>query len=184
MALIGNGAQAEFQALAFKAALGVDRLRLFDIDPAATTKCARNLAAYGLEITACRSAEEAVQGADIVTTVTADKRGAAILTDNMIGAGVHINGVGGDCPGKTEIAPEVLRRASIFVEHEPQTRIEGDIQQLPADHPVTELWRVIAGDAPAGGDRTRSPCSTPSDSPSRISRRCATCTRWSATTLP
>ena len=39
MALIGNGAQAEFQALAFKALLGVDRLRLYDIDPAATTKC-------------------------------------------------------------------------------------------------------------------------------------------------
>ena len=34
MAMIGNGAQAEFQALAFKALLGVDRLRLYDIDPA------------------------------------------------------------------------------------------------------------------------------------------------------
>ena len=32
MAMIGNGAQAEFQALAFKALLGVDRLRLYDID--------------------------------------------------------------------------------------------------------------------------------------------------------
>ena len=32
MAIIGNGAQSEFQALAFKALLGVDRLRLYDID--------------------------------------------------------------------------------------------------------------------------------------------------------
>jgi ornithine cyclodeaminase len=56
--------------------------------------------------------------------------------------------VGGDCPGKTELHPDVLRRAQVFVEYEPQTRIEGDIQQLPADHPVTELWRVLGGEHP------------------------------------
>ena len=44
MAVIGNGAQAEFQAVAFKALLGVDRLRLYDIDPAASRKVVRNLA--------------------------------------------------------------------------------------------------------------------------------------------
>lgn len=153
MALIGNGAQAEFQALAFKALLGVDRLRLHDIDPEATAKCRRNLAELGFAIEECRSAEEAVAGADIITTVTADKRNATILTDNMVGAGVHVNAVGGDCPGKTELHPDILRRAAIFVEHEPQTRIEGDIQQLPPDHPVTELWRVIAGEAPGRTSR-------------------------------
>ncbi len=148
MALIGNGAQAEFQALAFRALLGVNRLRLYDVDPAATGKCWRNLAPLGFELTVCASAAEAASGADIITTVTADKRAAAILTDNMVGAGVHINGVGGDCPGKTEIHPDVLKRGGIFVEHEPQTRIEGDIQQLAPDHPVTEIWRVLTGRAP------------------------------------
>jgi ornithine cyclodeaminase len=148
MAIIGNGAQAEFQALAFKTLLGVDRLRLHDVDPAATAKCVANLAPYGFEIVSCASAEAAVMGADIITTVTADKRSAAVLGGNLVGAGVHVNGVGGDCPGKTELHPDILRRAAIFVEHEPQTRIEGDIQQLAADHPVTELWRVIAGQAP------------------------------------
>ena len=44
MAIIGNGAQSEFQARAFKAILGIDTLRLFDIDPSASEKCARNLA--------------------------------------------------------------------------------------------------------------------------------------------
>jgi ornithine cyclodeaminase len=148
MAIIGNGAQAEFQALAFKSLVGVTHLRLHDIDHAATLKCLRNLAPFGLEIVACASAEEALAGADIITTITADKRSAAILTDNMVGAGVHINAVGGDCPGKTELHPDVLSRAAIFVEHAPQTRIEGDIQQLPPDHPVTEIWQVIAGEAP------------------------------------
>lgn len=147
MAIIGNGAQAEFQALAFKAIAGIDRLRLYDIDPSATRKCVRNLEGFGFEITTCPSVEKAVEGAEIVTTVTADKQNATILTDNLVGSGIHINGVGGDCPGKTELHADILRRADIFVEYTPQTRIEGEIQQLPNDHPVTELSEVIAGRA-------------------------------------
>ena len=152
MALIGNGAQAEFQALAFKALLGVDRLRLYDIDRAASLKCSRNLAGMGIDITISASAEEAMLGAEIVTTVTADKQYATILTDNMVGPGIHINAVGGDCPGKTELHADILKRSNIFVEYPPQTRIEGEIQQLAADHPVTELWQVMAGRAAGRSD--------------------------------
>ena len=147
MALIGNGAQAEFQALGFKAVCGITEVRLYDIDPAATAKCAKNLAGRGLNIVACTSPEEAILGAQIITTVTADKQYATILTDNMVGSGVHINGVGGDCPGKTELHRDILLRSSIFVEYPEQSRIEGEIQQLDPDHPVTELWQVIAGEA-------------------------------------
>jgi ornithine cyclodeaminase len=145
MALIGNGAQSEFQALAFKAVCGIAEVRLYDIDPAATAKCAANLVGSGLTVTACDSAEAAMEGAQIITTCTADKRNATILTDNMVGAGVHLNAIGGDCPGKTELAPAILHRAEIFVEYPDQTRIEGEIQQLAPDHPVTELWEVITG---------------------------------------
>ena len=147
MALIGNGAQAEFQALAFKAVCGIEEVRLYDIDPAATAKCVRNLAGRGLKMVACRTAEEAILGAEIVTTVTADKAYATILTDNMVGSGVHINAVGGDCPGKTELHRDILLRSGIFVEFPPQTRVEGEIQQLDPEYPVTELWQVIAGQA-------------------------------------
>ncbi len=147
MALIGNGAQAEFQALAFAEICGIREVRLYDIDPAATAKCAKNLAGRGLVVTSCQTAEQAIQGAGIITTVTADKQYATILTDNMVGAGVHLNAVGGDCPGKTELHRDILLRSSIFVEYPEQTRIEGEIQQLDPDHPVTELWRVIAGKA-------------------------------------
>ncbi len=147
MALIGNGAQAEFQALAFKAICGVTHVRLYDIDPGATAKCASNLAMSGLNLTQCTSAEQAMEGAGIVTTCTADKQYATILTDNMVGPGIHINAVGGDCPGKTELHRDILLRSTIFVEYPPQTRIEGEIQQLAPDHPVTELWQVLTGAA-------------------------------------
>ncbi|WP_395831603.1 ornithine cyclodeaminase [Elstera sp.] len=145
MAIIGNGAQSEFQAMAFKAILGIKKLRLYDIDPVATDKCARNLAGAGFEITKCKTSQDAVEGAQIITTVTADKQYATILTDNMVGTGVHINAVGGDCPGKTELHKDILTRSDIFVEYPPQTRIEGEIQQLPADYPVIELWEVMVG---------------------------------------
>lgn len=152
MAMIGNGAQAEFQALAFKAVCGVDTLRLYDLDSRATEKAMRNLAGSGLVLMPCASPEEAIEGAQILTTVTADKQYATILTDNMVGAGVHINAIGGDCPGKTELHPGILQRSDIFVEYPPQTRVEGEIQQLDPDHPVTELWQVIAGHSPGRRD--------------------------------
>ena len=148
MALIGNGAQSEFQALAFHAHLGIDEIAVFDVDPRATDKLIRNLVAYpALKIIRAASTAEAVRGADIVTTVTADKAYATILTPEMIEPGMHINAVGGDCPGKTELHADVLRGARVFVEYEPQTRVEGDIQQLSADFPVVDLWRVLAGTA-------------------------------------
>ena len=147
MAMIGNGAQSEFQCLAFKAICGIDTVRLYDIDEAATEKAARNLAASGLKVVTCKSGEDAMEGAQIITTCTADKQYATILTDNMIGPGVHINAIGGDCPGKTELHRDILLRSEIFVEYPEQTWIEGEIQQLEKDHPITELWRVITGEA-------------------------------------
>jgi ornithine cyclodeaminase len=129
MAIIGNGAQSEFQAVAFKAMLGIDQLRLYDIDPEATDKCIDNLQGHGFDITRCSSAQEAVKGADIVTTVTADKQLATILTDDMI-----------------ELERAILLRSKIFVEYPPQTRVEGEIQQLPEDYPVHELWESIRDD--------------------------------------
>ena len=153
MALIGNGAQSEFQALAFHHLLGITTLRLFDTDPAATAKLQANLLGTGITTIACASTADAVRGADIVTTVTADKTNATILTPEMLTPGMHINAVGGDCPGKTELHADVLRAAQVFVEYAPQTRIEGDIQQLPADFAVTELWEVLVGRRPGrGGD--------------------------------
>lgn len=145
MALIGNGAQSEFQAIAFQHMVGVETVRLFDIDQQATAKLVANLSGSGLKVQVCGSTAEAVQGADIVTTVTADKACATIVTADMLAPGMHINAVGGDCPGKTELAAGVLQAAKVFVEFAPQTRVEGDIQQMPADFAVTELWEVLNG---------------------------------------
>src|SRR5262252_201713 len=157
MALIGNGAQGEFQVIAFHHLLGIRAVRLYDTDPGATDKLERNLARLhlpGLAVVRCGSTAEAVAGADIVTTATADKRNATILTPELIVPGVHLNAVGGDCPGKTELHREILLRPDVrvVVEYEPQSRIEGEIQQMDPSYAVTELTAVLAGHAPGRGN--------------------------------
>jgi ornithine cyclodeaminase len=72
MAMIGNGAQSEFQALAMKAICGVKALRMYDIDKRATEKAIGNLEGWGFELTACKTPEEAIEGAQVITTCTAD----------------------------------------------------------------------------------------------------------------
>jgi ornithine cyclodeaminase len=123
-------------------------VRLYDIDPASDARVPTS------PPSASTSSSAHGRGGDARRRDrhhrTADKQNATILTDNMVGPGVHINAVGGDCPGKTELHADILKRAGIFVEYPPQTRIEGEIQQLAADYPVTELWQVIAG-APRAG---------------------------------
>ena len=148
MALIGSGSQAEFQALGMRGALGIDRLRIWDTDPLAMDKAVRNLRPLGFDVTVADSAADAVAGADVITTCTADKTFATVLRDADVRPGVHLNAIGGDCPGKTELEATILHRADVFVEFTPQTRIEGEIQHQAADFPVTELWEVVAGRRP------------------------------------
>lgn len=149
MAVIGNGSQSEFQAIGFHRMLGVQECRLFDVDPMATAKLVQNLRScpdfHDAIFTRTASSAEAARGVDIITTVTADKRNAVILTPPMIASGVHVNAVGGDCPGKTELHRDIFSRSDVrvVVDYEPQSRIEGEIQQLPPDYPVVEFQQIV-----------------------------------------
>ncbi|UTC66474.1 MULTISPECIES: ornithine cyclodeaminase [unclassified Treponema] len=144
MALIGNGCQSEFQALGFHHILGLEEIYCYDVDPAATDKLMDNLKdVKGLKLIKCSSTKEACKGVDIITTVTADKKNAIIITPDMVEPGMHINGVGGDCPGKTELDSKVLSMGDVYVEFEPQSRIEGEIQHMDESFKVTEIWNVI-----------------------------------------
>ncbi|GAA1350118.1 ornithine cyclodeaminase [Falsarthrobacter nasiphocae] len=147
MAMIGAGSQSEFQALGFRSVLGIETLRIFDIDADAMEKTRRNLEPLGFTVHMSSSVEDAVEGADIITTCTADKAQNTILEDRHVAPGVHLNAVGGDCPGKTELAEAIVRRSTVFVEYPEQTRIEGEIQQVEPDFPVVEFWKVLTGEA-------------------------------------
>ena len=125
MAVIGNGAQSEFQILAFFHLLGIQRFHVYDLDLDATRKLVRNMASIDVQICTFPDAAHAVHGVDIITTITADKTNATIVTPDMVEPGMHINAVGGDCPGKTELHTDVLRMARVLwsTPHRPVSRV-------------------------------------------------------------
>ena len=149
MAIIGTGAQSEFQTLANTLVRPLKTIRYFDTDPAAMVKYAKNLANSGLELIACKSAEEACQGADIITVCTACKLQAIVIENAWVKAGVHINALGGDCPGKTELEKSILFRGKVVVEFTEQSMVEGEIQQITPEEVKqvlhAELWEIING---------------------------------------
>lgn len=53
----------------------------------------------------------------------------------------------GDCSGSTVLTPVKRHRSDIFVETSPHPRVDGDIQLLAEDHPVSKHWQVIANAA-------------------------------------
>ncbi len=144
MALIGNGSQSEFQTLGFHKVLGIEEVHCYDVDEKATDKLMENLKdVEGLKLIKYNSTAEAVKGCDIVTTITADKKLAIILTADMIEKGMHLNAVGGDCPGKTELESKILHMGNVYVEFEPQSRIEGEIQHQAEDFKVIHIDEVV-----------------------------------------
>lgn len=130
MAIIGTGAQSEFQVRAAGLVRPITEVRYFDIDPMAMQKFARNMATADPKLTAAASAEEAVQGADIITVCTACKQHVDVIKDDWVKPGMHLNALGGDCPGKTELEASLLERGRVVVEYFDQSFIEGKIQRL------------------------------------------------------
>ncbi len=149
LALVGTGAQSEFQVLAHKLVRPIKKVRYFDTDPQAMVKFANNMANSGLELIPCQNAEEACLGADIITVCTACKLHVVVIKNEWVKPGVHINGLGGDCPGKTELDKDILFRGKVVVEYTEQSMIEGDIQQLTPEEVKqvlhAELWELIDG---------------------------------------
>lgn len=152
LALVGTGAQSDFQVLATAIVRDIKTIRYYDIDAQAMRRFEKNMQAYDFELVPCSSSQEAVQSADIVTVCTACKAHAVVIENDWIDLGVHINALGGDCPGKTELDKNILSRAKVVVEFFDQSFIEGEIQRFTKDQAKTivygELWELIADNKP------------------------------------
>jgi len=142
--IVGTGAQSEFQVLAQHAFFNVDTVKYFDIDPSAMKKFYDNLSDQSFKLIPCDSIKSVVEHCDIITTATAAKGRAHILANDFVHAGLHINGIGGDCPGKTELDSGIIARAKIVVEYFLQSKHEGEIQESNATV-YAELWELASG---------------------------------------
>lgn len=130
LSIIGTGAQSEFLVTGISLVREITEVRYYDIDPRAMDKFEKNFQQNKFKLTRCANSEEAVKGADIITTCTACRAHVDVIKNDWIKPGVHINGIGGDSKGKTELEASILPRAEIVVEYFDQCIIEGEIQRL------------------------------------------------------
>jgi ornithine cyclodeaminase len=143
LAIIGNGVQSEFQTIVLAQLFPVREVRYYDTDDKAMTKFATNLSGYPFALKPCRNIAEAIQGAAMIVTATAAKKKQCLFTFDQVAPGTYIQGIGGDCPGKTELSRELMQNAKVVVEHTPQSLVEGDIQQCSAADIYAELWQLV-----------------------------------------
>lgn len=154
LALIGNGSQSDFQAIAHCLVRNIKTIYFYDTDPAAMQRFQRNMKAVDLNVTliACEDAKQAVQNADIITVCTACKEHVDVIKKQWIQPGAHINGLGGDCPGKTELEQSILPEAKVVVEFFEQSFIEGEIQRFDEQTARSlvdaELWELVTHTKP------------------------------------
>ena len=134
MAIIGTGAQSEFQLEAHLLIRDLKEIHYFDTDPKAMDKFERNVIKKHPDLTFKRfdSVQDAIKGVDIVTVCTATKAQMQVIKTQWIEPGMHLNGLGGDCPGKTEFEKEILQldNSRVVVEFFEQSFIEGEIQNF------------------------------------------------------
>lgn len=147
LGLIGTGAQSEFQVHAMCAVRNITTIRYYDRDKRAMQKFARNMQGSGLTLIACKDGDEVVQGCDIITTCICEKKKVKLFSYDSVkdNTRLFINAIGGDCPGKTELDPTILKNSRIIVEYFEQTKIEGEIQNLVGDIAHDEMWQVVQG---------------------------------------
>ncbi len=149
LAIIGTGAQSEFLVSAIKLVRDITEVRYFDIDSLAMDKFEKNFKDSSFKLVRCQNTEEAIKGADIITTCTACRANVDVLKNDWIKSGVHINGLGGDSVGKTELELSILSRSRIVVEYFDQCVIEGEIQRFTKEEARekvhAELNELITG---------------------------------------
>lgn len=149
LAIIGTGAQSEFLVRAISLVRDIEEVRYFDIDALAMDKFKNNLRGFPFRLVRCINAEETVRGADIITTCTACRAQVDVIKNEWIKEGVHINGIGGDSEGKTEMEFPILSRSKIVVEYFDQCAGEGEIQRFTKEEAKkrvhAELYELITG---------------------------------------
>jgi ornithine cyclodeaminase/alanine dehydrogenase-like protein (mu-crystallin family) len=130
LGLVGCGAQAVTQAHALSRIRPISRIVAFDADPSVAETLADRLP-NGVAIDLVDTAAEAIVDADVVCTATTVEIGAGPVADfACFKRGLHVNAVGADFPGKTELPVEFLRAALVVPDEVAQCLKEGESQQL------------------------------------------------------
>ena len=155
-ALIGTGGQAVTQLEAVLTVRKIELVKVYDLYFERAEAFAKQMqekygSKFNVKIYATKTTDEAVEDADIITTVTVSKK--PVINAEKVKKNAHINGVGSYTPEMEEIPPEILMKASkIYVDTKDAIKESGDIVQplkngQIKDSKITgELGQLINGE--------------------------------------
>jgi ornithine cyclodeaminase len=154
LAILGAGEQARSHMEAMRAVRPLRRIRVWARDPGkAEVFAATEGARHGVAIETSSSVPEAVEGADIICTLT--KAHEPILFGDWIASGAHLNVVGSSIAAAAEIDTTVVVRSRFFVDCRNSTVNEGGeylralrCGAISAAHIAAEIGEVANGTNP------------------------------------
>ena len=153
LGILGTGVQARLQAELHAAVLKLSDVLVWGRNPERAAACAREIAVLlpGARVVAAHSAAEVAAGANLIVTATASR--APLLRAADVRPGTHISAVGADSPGKQELDPAILQKASLLlVDSLQQCERLGELQHaLPEKARAIEVGSFCA--APSEYDR-------------------------------
>lgn len=152
LALLGTGHQALWHVRALREVLRLRRLQVWNHHPVGAQNLVAKLGRLdGIEVIVANSAQEAVDGADVVCTVSSAQE--PILHGAWLEPGQHVNLVGASVASAREADDAVVRRSRFFVDD----RVSAAVQAgewlhasaagvVTADHLQGEIGEVLLGD--------------------------------------
>jgi len=155
-AIVGCGVQGETQLAAIAAVRPLERVRLFDLDPARANAMVARVEHLGLRAEVVTDVHAALRGSDICVTCTPSRRAFVSRDDLMPGA--FLAAVGADNPEKQEVDPALLAAVTLVVDVMDQCAEIGELHHALAagvmkrEQVHAELGDVVAGRRPG---RTR-----------------------------
>ena len=141
--LIGCGAQAVTQLHALSRVFQIEEVLVHDIDPETALSFRKRTEFIGLNIQRA-PLEELVARSDLISTATSVGKGEGpVFQDGNVKPWLHINAVGSDFPGKTEIPLSLLTRSFVFPDFLDQAVVEGECQQLDRNKIGRDLAHIV-----------------------------------------
>ncbi|MEU5980025.1 ornithine cyclodeaminase family protein [Streptomyces sp. NPDC047315] len=158
--LIGAGAQSVTQLHALTRRFPVERVLVWDVRTENAASLAARTAFLGVPVTIARP-KDILARADIISTATSTGVGQApVVPHGEYRSHLHINAIGSDLVGKTELPRSLLRAAFVCPDHPEQALREGECQQLVGDDAAPgvigpSLGELCASAARAAANRDR-----------------------------
>ncbi|MCS7142994.1 MAG: ornithine cyclodeaminase family protein [Aigarchaeota archaeon] len=144
VAVIGTGVQARYQLLGVLTVRDVERVRVYSRTRERVERFVKEVMdRHSIDVKACKSAEEAVRGADIV--ITATNSPTPVVRREWLSDGTHINAIGSYKPNERELSTETITSSSVYVDHLDSAKEEAGDLIIPISEGLFS-WDMVRGE--------------------------------------